>query len=54
LVVSSAVAAETRPATRENPASVGIAMAFLVLMAGYFLLPCTGWSSTRPSRSATW
>jgi len=35
----TAVAADPRPATRENPASVGIAMAFLVLMAGYFLLP---------------
>jgi multiple sugar transport system permease protein len=39
LVVSSAVAAEPRAATRESPASVGIAMVFLVLMAGYFLLP---------------
>jgi multiple sugar transport system permease protein len=39
LVVSSAVAADPRPATRENPTSVGIAMVFLVLMAGYFLLP---------------
>ncbi len=37
--MSSAVAAETRPATRESPASVGIAMVFLLLMAGYFLLP---------------
>jgi multiple sugar transport system permease protein len=37
--VSSAVAADPRPATRENPTSVGIAMVFLVLMAGYFLLP---------------
>lgn len=35
----TAVAADPRPATRENPASVGIAMVFLVLMAGYFLLP---------------
>ncbi len=37
--MSSAVAADPRPATRENPTSVGIAMVFLVLMAGYFLLP---------------
>ncbi len=37
--MSSAVAAEPRAATRESPASVGIAMVFLVLMAGYFLLP---------------
>jgi multiple sugar transport system permease protein len=35
----STATADPRPATRENPASVGIAMVFLVLMAGYFLLP---------------
>ncbi len=28
-----------RAAVRENPASVGLAMVFLVVMAGYFLLP---------------
>ena len=37
--MSSAVAADPRPATRENPTSVGIAMVFLVLVAVYFLLP---------------
>lgn len=29
----------TRPATAESPLSVGLAMAFLVVVAGYFLLP---------------
>lgn len=35
----TAATADARPATRENPVSVGVAMVFLVLMAGYFLLP---------------
>lgn len=35
----TAATTEPRAATRENPASVGVAMVFLVLMAGYFLLP---------------